>query len=269
MLLRQFTPAQSYMLANTSNAWGHELMRLAFLDLIYKDILKITREWRLPHPSDSQKQLYTFVCRGGRFYTYLPNFHQNVFLQPFAGTIYAYPLKTFIDSICGELGGMEGFKYKLIYKELGKQGFFFKSFGLPGLNIFMKSPRGLRATKVLKARLMEGKHHLLSYMANNRTKAREMLYEFGAHILLLKIFHPAYIQAVDRFAFSLSKITPTQPNDQLRGIQLSDQLFLAFCETMKSFNNPILYFDELFKPKENGIPGLNLVDDLYDTTFDY
>lgn len=250
MDLLYFSAAESYMLANTQNAHGHELMRLGFLDLVYKRILKITHELRLPHPSDKTQQLYTLVSPGERFDAYTSSFHQDLFIDQFPNGTCAYQLKSFIDRMRQKVGSMEAYRTKFVFKDLRDRGFFFNTWGLQYFDFQPKTFKGLRTSNVLTASLQEGKRDLLNWMMRDVHKARIMLQEMGAHLIILRLFHQSYKRYLDKFISKLTGKFSDQSIDELEGLPLSDQLFVSYLKTMQSFSDAGQYFKYLFQPDD-------------------
>ncbi|MEM9338917.1 MAG: hypothetical protein AAGA66_09330 [Bacteroidota bacterium] len=81
-ILAKLTPAEAYLIKNTSNSTFKELLKLTLADLSFKKVLKIEDREVRSHPSNPVRVL-KYVVATENFHAYHPKAHEEAFLSPF------------------------------------------------------------------------------------------------------------------------------------------------------------------------------------------
>ncbi len=247
MQLRDFTPAQTLMLTKPMAVAGKDLMKYSFLDLVYRGVLKVYKEWRLPHPRDSQERLYTFVSRGELFNGYQKSFHLDPFIDPFIEDDYEYQVRVLVKKVLNESGKTTGFKSKRVYKQLRKEGYFTTSLGLKYLNFFFLNGKGSSLKRKFKSTLEEADQSLPKYAKSNQQEAKRILTTLGSNVLLLDNFNDELIEQLKPIFAELGGRYETfsEGNTFDRG-DMFEILFYSFLDTIDSFDSSFDSFDSSF-----------------------
>ena len=240
MDIKNFTPAQTLMITQPIGVSGSELMKYSFLDLVYRGILKIYKDWRTPHPNDVRDRLYTFVVRGERFETYQPSYHQDPFVNHFKEDDYEYKIRTLLKHIYNEVGKGPGFKTKWVYQQLRNDSYFNSSFGLKNLNFYFLNSRGSDLKRKFRKFLKEADQALPKLVKNQKDEAKKILATLGSNVLLLECFNDELIEQLKPMFTNLDVDYDTISDRSI--IDHEDMYELLFY----SFLDTIDYFDSFF-----------------------
>ncbi len=247
MELRDFTPAQTLMLTKPLGVTGKDLMKYSFLDLIYRGVLKVYRDWRLPNPRDTRERLYTFVSRGELFKNYQNSYHQDPFIEPFIKDDYEYQVRTLVRKIFKESGKGSGFKSGRVYKQLKEEGYFTTSFGLKNLNFFFLNKHGSTLKTKFKNILKEADEALPMFAISNKEEAKKIISILGSNILLLECFNDELIKKLKPIFGELGqKYEHYSDGPVLDHEDLFEVLFYAFLDTIDYFDSSFNSFDSSF-----------------------
>ncbi len=246
MEIKHFTPAQTLMITKPIGVNGRDLMKYSFLDLVYRGILKVYREWRLPHPNDAQEQLYTFVSRGDRFQDYVGSLHQDPFVNPFEEDNYEYQVRTLVKKVFKEQGKASGFKLKRVYEELRINGYFASSYGLKYMKLFFLNETGSGLKKKFKQILEEAEKSLPKVLKYDKNETKEILSTLGSNILLLECFDDHMIKQL-KSTFAEEEVLVKQSDEiMLDRLDTFEVLFYAFLDTIEYFDASFDSFDSSF-----------------------
>ena len=235
------------MLTKPLGVAGKDLMKYSFLDLIYRGVLKVYKDWRLPNQRDSTERLYTFVARGELFTNYQNSYHQDPFVAPFQEDDHEYQVRTLVKKVFKESGKGAGFKSKRVYKQLRKEGYFSTSLGLKHLNFFFLNDQGSTLKKRFKRILKEADEALPGFANTNKEEAKKIVKTLGSNILLLECFKDDLIEKLKPIFAELGRKYenfsdgPTLDNEDMFEI-----LFYAFLDTIDDFDSSYDSFDSSF-----------------------
>ncbi len=207
-VLTQFTPAETLVLTNGSSATLRQLLKVTFLDLIMKQVLK-TKSPTYELDAEGTNTAEKYVVPGGRFFGYPAKPHEQFLLQPF----YDYPNTSLL------------FKYvvELSYKGTRSKGRFFAAIcgspameGLVTRSFFNKlfgtitiTPAGREKAAELKKALQNAEERLPVLSRTNRSAALAMTALLGGAVLLLQADTLAGLDGLDREL--LAGLEPHQP----------------------------------------------------------
>lgn len=184
-ILKTLTPAEVRTLLTPETNNLHELLKLTFLDLVRRNVLRITER---AHPAGVE----SYVSIGTAFYTrgtgMLP--HEEVLLQMFvkAPTMEVY-MKSYLKAVKGTLRYNAGKYRKLIFaggrlQPYFKTGFFYNLFGARVLNA-----EGVQVQKELRRDLEIQNYHLEEYRQKQDEPGMKKLFEpLGGNAFLLPSF---------------------------------------------------------------------------------
>ena len=246
MQLKNLTPAQTLMLS------GKNLIKYSFLDLVYNGYLKVYRDWRLAHPNDARERLYTFVARGDRFSNYNACRHQDPFIAPFLEDDYEYQVRTLVKKIYQDNGKGQGFKSRIVYKEMKKAGYFSTSAGLKHINLFFLNGKGAQLKKQINNALKEADKTLPEAAKNNPDHAKKILNDLGANVLLLDNFNDELIESLKPIFEDAEKTISTSSFDYITRYDAFEFLFYSFLDTLDHFDASFDSFDTTFDFSEGG-----------------
>ncbi|GJM61415.1 hypothetical protein [Persicobacter diffluens] len=247
MELRDFTPAQTLMLTRPFLTTGTELIKYSFLDLVYRGILKVYKDWRLPHPRQTRERFYTFVSRGELFTNYIHSYHQHPFVAPFLEDDYEYQVKILAKKVYTDSGEGFGFKSRKVYPQLKEQGYFTTSLGLKYLNLFFVSNKGAKLRRKFKRILNEADESLPKFAQNNTERAKEILSTLGSNVILLDCFNDQLIDQLRPIFNDLGKTDVSFSEGAFGDHEgMVELMFYSFLETMDYFDSSFDLFDSTF-----------------------
>lgn len=242
MELKDFTPAQTSMIINPLLSSSKELMKYSFLDLIYRKVLNVYKEWRLPHPRHTTERLYTFVSRGENYDKYTSSTHQNPFTNPFIEDDYEYKIHPLIRMVLRESIRIRrsNFKCQKVYPDLRKRGCFISSFGLKYFDIYIHSSKGFKLKKKFKKILDEAEILLPKYATSNTEKAKEIINTLGSNILLLKCFNDELIEQLKPIFNNISENIESFSDSNFVE---EEAVFYYFLDSIDSFDSSFDSFE--------------------------
>ena len=247
MELNNFTPAQTLMITRPLGVAGTDLMKYSFLDLVYRGILNVYKDWRLPHPRDTRERLYTFVSRGKLYTSHSGSFHQDPFVQPFKDHDCEYQVRVLAKKVYKESGNASGFKSTRVYKQLRTEGFFTTSLGLKYLNFFFLNGNGSKLRRKFKSVLKEADESLPRYADSDKEKAKNILTTLGSNVLLLECFKDELIERLKPLFSEFGDDHNRFPKSPMEGYgDMFEILFYAFLDTMDYFDSSFDSFDSSF-----------------------
>lgn len=81
--LSKRTPGENLLILNGENTVGTDVLKATLLDLIMKDVLKIT-DIKKQVSNRDKPRVYSYITTGSKYLTYEPAAHERVFLDPFS-----------------------------------------------------------------------------------------------------------------------------------------------------------------------------------------
>lgn len=260
MDLKDFSPAHTLMLLEPSKVLGKELFKYSFLDLVYRGILQVKKEWRKPHKRDPRERLYTLVSRGPLFSEYQESAHQNPFIAPFRKSPRAYQLRILLHKVFKESKGGVGFKQAIVYRQLRAEGVFSSSLGLKRLNLFFLSGDGRALKTKFEPMIQKAERSLPLVAGRNALESKKIIQQLGPNILLLDCFTDHLIEKLKPIFKELGSAEASLSQHVfLNGEDLSELLFSSFLDTIDqldfSFDSFESYFDAGLGDLDGGIGG--------------
>ena len=190
MKQNQLTPPMVLMLAFPSRVSGMELMKVSLLDLLYRGVLEVFQEWRLPHHRSTDERLYTLVCKGPQFQSYQPNPYQDPFVQPFRETEIEIQLPLLIRMVYDESKGFGRYKRKGVYAALRKLKLMRHSL-TERANIYVPTSKGQKLKHQYRHWIRKANQVLPELMKNAPQKLPKLIQQLGSLVLLLPSLNPA------------------------------------------------------------------------------
>ncbi|WP_452599038.1 hypothetical protein [Pontimicrobium sp. MEBiC01747] len=197
-ILSQITPAQTKLIIDNNSVALKNLMKLTFMDLVLKKVLKIKEVEQKAHSRDKHTRAYTYIIPGKNFNSYKPKVFESVFLSPF----YKSPeiqiqFKTYIKLIYDNSKGR--WNYKKTVKNTSEIKPYFKSTFF--INLFKQiklTPEGHKLNTALKDYLYKIDSEIINLLENNKKKALELLENIGGNIFLLKNLDFEMLKKLDK-----------------------------------------------------------------------
>jgi hypothetical protein len=211
-LLSKFTPAETKLILESGKATFKDLMKLTFMDLLLKKVIKIVEEEKELHISDGSRT-YTYIEAGKNFHKYKPKPHETVFTKPFnTEEEMQYLLQHFIK--VGYENSGKSRRYKRKIKETNNlhsywsDSFFESLFGLTRLN-----DHGERTKHEISKYLDEIDAQINDWLENDQEKALEVLLAIGGNIFLLKNLKFELLKNIDKELLTLKKTEADDDTD--------------------------------------------------------
>lgn len=193
--LSQLTPAEILVL--TKDGVTHrELLKLTFIDLLLKQVLKTFEVERRPHAQDKIR-VYTYVGIGKNFVTYTSHNHERVFLSPFSTDHSTEILFTNLVKIAYQKSStVQDYKEDIAktptLKRCFSQNFIQKIFYR-----YSTTEYGKKLKKEVKEEILYQGNKLADLTTIESQKAVELIKEIGANIFLLINIDNALLSQID------------------------------------------------------------------------
>lgn len=185
-ILSQISPAQTKLIIDNNSISLKNLMKLTFMDLILKKVLKIKEVEEKAHPNDKYVREYTYIIPGENFKNYKPKVFESIFLSPFTKSPeIQIQFKIYIKLIYDNSKGR--WNYKKTVKNTSEIEPYFKSSFF--INLFRQvklTQKGHKLNTELKDFLYKTDAEIIDLLENNKKEALELLKNIGGNIFLLK-----------------------------------------------------------------------------------
>lgn len=243
--ISSFTPTQVLMLTNPVQSVGKDLFKYSLIDLIFKDVLTIKKEWRYPDRLANKKRLYTFISKGKQYQEHKLPFHQQPFAKPFKKRDFEYQLPILMRKILKELEeDVYQFKLKIVYPELQRQGYFKTSLGLKHLGLFFLNKKGSALKTKFQKQLDQADNQLSNFSNLGMDQMFDLIHQLGSNILLLESFNDELIKQLKSLFKEMTPENQLIPNSRA---SYTSKLFLSFIDTMEAFDVSLDAFEVIFR----------------------
>ncbi|MCH2196072.1 hypothetical protein [Kordia sp.] len=196
-LLSILTPAETELILENRTASFKDLMKLTFMDLLLKKVIKIVEVEKQSHPRNDSR-VYTYIEKGKNFANCKPNPHESIYTTPFEEEDDIQILFHHFVKIGYEATG-KSIGYKKKVKKTGnldaflKSSFFLNLFGMIRLN-----KQGEKTKKEISNYLKEVDSKINHLLENDKEKALEILLTIGGNIFLLKNLNFELLKNIDK-----------------------------------------------------------------------
>jgi hypothetical protein len=203
-LLSKLSPAETKLILEEGSASFKDLLKLTFMDLLLKKVIKIVEEEKELHISDGSRT-YTYIEAGKNFHKYKPKPHETIFTTSFAEEDDIQLLFTHFVKIGHQASGNNR-RYKKKIGEIGNlqpylsDSFFISLFGMTRLN-----DRGKKTKHEVTKYLNEVDAQINDWLENDQEKALEILLAIGGNIFLLKNLNFELLKNIDKELLALKK----------------------------------------------------------------
>ena len=189
--LSQLPPAAALMILNGRNVGLKELLKITFLDLLFKKVLKIVERESQSNQRDPVR-VYSYVQIGENFYSYAPMAHERVFLDLFSNITTqdgADNLEILFRGIVKiafqEAKSVVAYK-RLIIEAKGIREYYKSNVMLMYLGGFFLNKSGEDVRFAIRNEISEMEKELDNGVKTNPIKVRELLQILGAAVMLLE-----------------------------------------------------------------------------------
>lgn len=194
--LSQLTPAEVLLL--TKDGVTHrELLKLTFIDLLLKQVLKTFEVERRPHPKDKIR-VYTYVGIGKNFETYTSHNHERVFLSPFSTDHSTEILFTNLVKIAYQKSRTVQEYKEDVAKTPTLKRCFSQNFLQKIFYHYSTTEYGKELKKEVKEEILNQGNKLADLTTIEGHKAVEMIKEIGANIFLLTNVDNELLSQIDK-----------------------------------------------------------------------
>ncbi|MEM0543537.1 hypothetical protein WFZ85_13010 [Flavobacterium sp. j3] len=228
--LSQLTPAEVVLLTKPG-ATHNELLKLTFIDLLFKQVLKTYEVERRPHYRDKLK-VYTYVSIGKNFETYTSLNHERVFLSSFVSDTSIEILFSNLVKIAYQKSKALLYYKADIYKTPTLQKCFSQNIFQKLLYKYSITDYGAKLKKEVKEEIQIEANKL----ANNSTLESQMVIDLiekiGGNIFLLVAFDHELFSRIDHEMGSIIN----RVNDN-SGVGESGCAYMSFDDYSSSFDS--------------------------------
>ncbi len=263
MKLNDFSPAQTLVLTNPNTSKGMELIKYDFLYLLYRGVIKIYREWRLPHPRHSQKRMYTVLKKGDFFDTYLKTHKHNPITNVIANSGEGFQVSKVLKSVFEDCKNQSNYKHMNVFRPLQKDNYFTRMFNLFGIRIYIRTAKGTDLRNKYQTILDDAEMLLPRFAKSNPIKAREIVDQLGPNIVLLKCFNDTLINDL-KICFS-DNVNISKP-DEFSAEMKDNDFETMFCNFAERVEKDVESYDESFDFESGELLGSELFRD-YSSAF--
>lgn len=247
MKLKDFTPAQVLMITKSFSTSGKDLMKYSFLDLVFKGVLKVYTEWKLPHPRETRERLYTYVARGEQFENFDGNLHQALFIEPFLEDDYEYQVRSLIKEVYLDLGEQSVFKLDYVYKQLIDEGYYSPSYGFKNVGLFFLNKDGKKLKKLFQEELKIAEEKLPILVDSDKDGTLKLLSKLGSNVLLLESFSDDLVEKLKEIFSGIDTNLKNYEGLNSNSWDFAfEVVFGTFLTTMDFFDSSFESFDSSF-----------------------
>ena len=213
---KTFSPAETKLLLECGKAELKELMKLTFMDLILKKVLKIVDVDKRLHPRD-EVRTYTYVETDENFKKYTPKNHELAFMNAFIKENDIQILfKNLIKSAYVSAGGSKSYR-KTIRRNKHLKHYFKESTFVNIFGLIRLTPEGEKKQKDIIAYLEKTDKEISNYVRADQEKALEVVMCMGGNIFLLKNLELPLLKKIDKELIKQKKATISNTYDTTDG----------------------------------------------------
>lgn len=197
-ILSKITPAETTLIREGTFTALRDLLKLTFMDLLFKKVIEIKEVKRKAHPRDSYIRTYNYVIAGKNLENYKAKNHELIFLSPFLKSpalkiLFANFIKMAVDTV--DLG----WDYKkLIRSNPEIQPYFNQSFLLDLFHLLKLTGKGKELKKEIAEYLNEIDNSIVDLFQNDQEKALKLIISLGGNIFLLKNLDFKLLKTIDK-----------------------------------------------------------------------
>ncbi|GAB1855335.1 hypothetical protein MHTCC0001_01680 [Flavobacteriaceae bacterium MHTCC 0001] len=197
-LLSKTTPAETLLIKDCNSAKLKDLMKLTFMDLLLKKVIKIIEVDKKAHSRDKYIRTYTYLIAGKNFKIYKPKKHELIYLSPFEkNESIQILLKHFIKMAYDFSNG--SWSYKKSIRGSKEINLYFKDSFLS--NLFRQvqlTNNGDNVKNQISNYLNDIDKEIVHLLHNDKEKALELLLNIGGNIFLLKNLDFQLLKEIDK-----------------------------------------------------------------------
>src|SRR5438132_1677804 len=181
--LSRFTPAETLLILQGTNASYKELVKFTFLDLLIKNVL---RTIEIPKESNPKEKDYKYVITGKNYLAYRSKPHENIFIEPFNKNNSLQILFRNIVKIGYQNAKSERKFCSLIIQNPGLENLFTKGFFEKLFGGFTCTETCMQFRSAIESEIAKLEIEMKLYLSDDTPKALSVLKAVGANIFFLK-----------------------------------------------------------------------------------
>ncbi|MBC7749960.1 MAG: hypothetical protein H7Z76_15540 [Methylotenera sp.] len=195
--LSKLSPAETLVLLQDTNARLKELLKVTFMDLLLKQVVRTIEVQKQSRRSDIIR-VYKYVIIGQNFSNYQPLPHENVFLAPFFKSKNVQILFRHIVKMGYQNSNSESSFQRILSKSPNLQFCFKRNiynaiFG--GFNVEVK---GIELRNIVQGEIAQLEKELPQYIANEPEKALHILKVIKGNIFILSNIEFDLLKQIDK-----------------------------------------------------------------------
>lgn len=197
-IIEKLTPAETYLIKNSSDSTFKELLKLTLADLCLKKVLKIEDKEVQSHPSNPVRTL-KYMSTGQNFIGYKPRVHELVFLNPFQKSPEMEILFGQLIKIAYEKSGSrKRYVYGALLLNPGLTELFHKDFFTKLMGDIALNNHGKKTKEKVDLELVKLESDLPKVIESDRKTALEILQKIGGNVFLLAGLDSELLSQIDK-----------------------------------------------------------------------
>ena len=195
--LSRFSPAETLFALQGKKASIKEILKLTFMDLILKQVLR-TFEDQIQANNRDKIRVLKYVAIGNNFYTYQPLAHENIFLAPFLENDSVRILFRHMVKIGYQNASSESKIHNTLLESPRLNEYFSRNFFQKIFGGFSLTSMGLELRHTLESEITQLEDQLPELISSNHQKALEILKAIKGNIFLLSNIEFDLLNIIDK-----------------------------------------------------------------------
>lgn len=195
--LSKFSPAETLMIIQSEGATIRELLKVTFMDLLLKQVVRTFDVERQSHERDPVR-VYKYVGPGKNYSTYQSLPHESVFLIPFQRSFDTQILFRHVVKIGYQNSVSQDAYHRTLMTCPNVELYFSRSLVQKVFGGFSINKSGLVLRKELQAEMADLEEKLPDLIKNDPPKALDILKEIKGNIFLLLNIQFDLLRQIDR-----------------------------------------------------------------------
>lgn len=199
--LSRLRPAETLLILEDKKADLRELLKITFMDLLFKEVLEIKIIEKQSSRGD-RVRYYRYVVKGKNFESYRPLYHEMVYLSPFYKSSSLQILLQHLVRMGFENAKSESALHAAIYQSPNISQYFYRNFYNQIFGGFSISQEGLELRTTIYNEIGRLEKELPEYISSDNEKTQEILDRICGNIFLLKNINIELFKEIDSIILS-------------------------------------------------------------------
>lgn len=194
--LSKLSPAETLFVLQGHNATIKELLKVTFMDLLLKQVVRTVEVQRQPSRRDTIR-IYRYVLTGKNFNSYKPLPHENIFLAPFQKKESAQILFRHLVKMGYQNAQSQSILHSTLRKSPNIDGCVSRNPFQIIFGGFYVTPKGFELRNTIQSEIRELEEKLPPLINEDLEKARDILKVIRGNIFLLTSIEFALLNQID------------------------------------------------------------------------